>query len=315
VSGALTPVARDLSPEEQQARAEHAHELDQKIKAGLRAGREALWEVAVSLHEFDEENGWSALGYEKLGDWLADPEVQMQRTTFYRLTGAYRELVVIRKVDFEEVKQLEVSKVDIVLPAVRQGRVALDEALEDTKSMGARDLRDAYLSRPAPQVNPNVGTQVDPDGDVIQDAPDTVNDGSDTPTWAATGKALQDNGSGTDDGPVLLVSDETHGYVDAPGEGTVVYDKVEDVIDGTATEVEPRAVETERVREKHMAATLTLATDLAAVMWRVCEEVAPPEKKRMAGDLRGEVQRVTVVAVKAGLLDGVPVWMAPEDES
>jgi hypothetical protein len=178
------PAPRELTDEEAEERAQRCYGLEQSIKAGLRAGREALWEVARSLHEFDEESGWSALGYEKLGDWLADPEVSMTRRTYYRLIGTHRELAA-RKVKPELLPALDVSKVDIVLPAVKAGRVALDDALEDVKELGARDLRDKYLKRPDPAESvpdPGDGANVGTDEDEPYPAP--MNDGDDTPQWA-----------------------------------------------------------------------------------------------------------------------------------
>jgi predicted RNase H-like HicB family nuclease len=154
----------DLTPEEAEERKKKAFGLHVDVRDALSQGRAALWETARALYEFDEMHGWTALGYDRIGDWLADPEISITKSQFYRLTGVWRELVVIRKVDTTSVRELEPSKVDIVLPAVRSGRVKLDEALEDTKSMGARDLREEYISRPdrpsVPQSAPLSQTQV-----------------------------------------------------------------------------------------------------------------------------------------------------------
>lgn len=144
------PAAAELSEQEQDERAQSMYALEADIKAALTSGREATWLLARSCHEFDEANGWTALGYEKIGDWLADPEISMQRRTFYRLTSVYRELVVQRKIPTAGLKELDVSKVDIVMGSVKAGRVKLSDALEDVKALGARDLRDKYMRRPDP---------------------------------------------------------------------------------------------------------------------------------------------------------------------
>jgi hypothetical protein len=44
--------------------------------------------------------------------------------------------------------------------------------------------------------------------------------------------------------------------------------------------------------------------ELARVMRRVFEELAPPEKKRMGADLRDEITQVMQLAIEAGLFDG-----------
>jgi hypothetical protein len=146
VRGAVEP-----SDTEVQDRAEHAYALDQRIKESLRAGRESLWDVAAAAHEFDDQAAWSALGYETIGDWLADPEVSMTRGTFYRIVRVYRELVVRRQLPVADLKELEVSKVDIVLGKVKSGEKSLDTALNDVKTLGARDLRDTYYDRRDPK--------------------------------------------------------------------------------------------------------------------------------------------------------------------
>lgn len=142
--------ARALSPEEAEERAEHCFKLEETIKSGLRAGREAMWDVAAALHEFDEENGFTALGHDSLGDWLADPEVAMSRATYFRMVQAYRETVIQRQIPEQTVKSIDYTKVQIVLPAVKAGRVKINDALDDAKELGARDLRTRYMKRPDP---------------------------------------------------------------------------------------------------------------------------------------------------------------------
>jgi hypothetical protein len=187
-----TPKARELTPDEAELRASAMYALDQEIKKGLRSGREAMWKVAQALHEFDEGSGWTALGYEKLSDWLAEPDIGMMRRTYYRLVSSYRELVVLRRVDESKLLELDVSKVDIVLPAVKSGKVDLEDALEDVKELGARDLRDKYISRPDPAdsatttddiAGANVGTGMDPD--VAAHTTVIVNPTDDTPKRAS----------------------------------------------------------------------------------------------------------------------------------
>ncbi len=182
------PSARELSQEEAEQRAERCFALDQEIKAGLRAGREAVWRVAAAMHEFDEESGWTALGYDKLGDWLADPEVSTNRRTFFRMTSVYRDLAVQRQLPAASLAELDIAKVDIVLGKVKAGAVKLDDALEDVVALGAQDLRRKYIGRedPANQQMPADDTPLPPPVDDDEEfVPPPQNPTDDTPRWAS----------------------------------------------------------------------------------------------------------------------------------
>lgn len=143
--------ARELTDQERKARAALCFELDQSIKASLRAGREAVWDAAKQMHLFDEEEGWTALGYDRVNEWLADPEVGMSRSSFYRMVKLYREMVVIRQLPEEELKTLEPSKLEIALPAIKENSKPLAEVLDDVKELGSRDLRELYFRKPDPK--------------------------------------------------------------------------------------------------------------------------------------------------------------------
>jgi hypothetical protein len=208
----LTPVPTDLSPAEAEERGRRAYELDQQVKQGIREGREALWRTAQALYDFSEMSGWSALGHDTLAEWLADPEVSMTRSTYHRMVSVWRELVVLRKLPESEVHELEASKVDIVLPAVKAGRVTLKKALKDVRALGARDLRDEYLKRPdvPPDVQVRTGEDV-PDPSSYMDPP--VNDGTDQATVASTGEEVPT--SGVENGLYAGTPKTTTGPVDA----------------------------------------------------------------------------------------------------
>lgn len=153
------PQAQELTREEFEARAKRCYELHQSIAAGLRAGREALWATARDMDTFDQEDGWSALGYESLHEWLADPEIGMTDRTFRRLLRCWR-AVARQAIPDDELGELDLSKVDLVLSAVEVGhkangkRVTLKRALRDVKALGWRDLREEYLKAPPPALEP-----------------------------------------------------------------------------------------------------------------------------------------------------------------
>ena len=146
--------AQELTQEQQEAKAQHCANLEAQVKDGLKSGRESLWRVAEALYEFDEESGWQMLGYEALGDWLAQPDVTMTYRTFRRLSAAYRELAIVRKIDMPTLAALDVSKVDIALPALKKSKVTLDQFKKDVEALGAQDLRDKYVPKPEAKSDP-----------------------------------------------------------------------------------------------------------------------------------------------------------------
>lgn len=145
--------ARELSPEEQEARAKACFLIESRIIKNIASGREAMWELAKNLYEFDEENGWTALGHDTQAEWLAQPEIGMTRTAYFRMVRKYRELVLRRELPTAVLLELEPSKVDIVMPTLENDRAKFEDVVEDLKSLGARDLRDKYIGprhRPSP---------------------------------------------------------------------------------------------------------------------------------------------------------------------
>jgi hypothetical protein len=170
--------AVELTAEEYQERVDRCFAIGERIKQGVRNQRQSLWDLAQALHEFDQENGWTALGHDKLVDWLADPEVSMTQSTFYRLVGVYRDLVIQRAVPLSTLRGLDSSKVAIVLPQIRKGKVSTQEALSDVEALGASDLRTKYV-RPTSQVQsePVSGPEEDD-----EPAPKPVYEPEDEPT-------------------------------------------------------------------------------------------------------------------------------------
>jgi hypothetical protein len=151
----------ELTDEEIAERAQAMFALDQQIRAGLSKGREGLWEAAKALYEFDEQSGWSALGYESVRHYCADPGIEISRSTYHRMTRAYQQTVVLRQVDFERMKLLDRSKVDIVLAKVTTGEKRIDDALDDAETLGMRDLRDLYWGPEKEAKNGDGGVNVD----------------------------------------------------------------------------------------------------------------------------------------------------------
>jgi hypothetical protein len=142
--------AKELTPEEAEARAKLCYELEAEVKAALAEGRSALWRLGKACYEFEQQRGWGPLGYDNRTDWLADPEIAMTAGTYYRLRDTYEALVIDRSLPIPALESLDTSKVHLVLPAIETASVPMDEALADVRSMGWRDLREKYVgTRPA----------------------------------------------------------------------------------------------------------------------------------------------------------------------
>jgi hypothetical protein len=114
------------------------------------AGQRSSWvALAGRLADFHAGKGWSALAMDSFNEWLGQPEISLARAEAYAMISAWRELVVEREVDVEHLARLDVSKIAVVLPAIKDGRVDLDQALSDCEVLSRSDLRAQYQSADA----------------------------------------------------------------------------------------------------------------------------------------------------------------------
>jgi len=121
-----------------------AEAAQKKVYTALGRGKEAAWELAEALYEFDEVSGWHRLGHETLEEWLAQPEVGMKKSSYYDLVSSWRKMVVHQEIEPAKLKLLEPSKVAIVATRVAKAQVPVDEAISDVETLGYRDLREKY---------------------------------------------------------------------------------------------------------------------------------------------------------------------------
>lgn len=117
---------------------------DREFQQGIAMANTVWLMVAEIAYELHEQRAWELLGYDTLNAWLAEPERGLQRRQFFRLVELWREYVVVRGVGADTLEGIEVSKAMEVLPAIKAGKVSIEEALEDARSMGFRDLRETY---------------------------------------------------------------------------------------------------------------------------------------------------------------------------
>lgn len=128
----------------QQALATAAHEMDQEIRQ-IKRQMKGLWvRLAERLYLFRTGEMWKDIGYPTLSSWLSDPEVDIERRWMYKLTDAYKFLVLEYGLPRERVEQLEISKVNEVLPAIRRGQVELEAGLSDIETLRREDLEIQY---------------------------------------------------------------------------------------------------------------------------------------------------------------------------
>jgi hypothetical protein len=84
----------------------------------------------------------------------------MTMGTYRRYVRTWRKLVVEKQVDPARLRQLEQSKVAIVVDKIAKNEVLVDDAFADVESLGAGDLREKYYNRREAEPEPepsNVG--------------------------------------------------------------------------------------------------------------------------------------------------------------
>ncbi len=128
----------------QRAQATAAHAMHEHVKE-IKRQMEGLWvDLAEALHHFRAGQMWKDIGYPTFESWLSDPEVDLERRWVYKLTDAFRVLVLEEGVPVDRVKRLQISKVNEVLPAIRRGQVKLEAALSDVETLSRDDLEIQY---------------------------------------------------------------------------------------------------------------------------------------------------------------------------
>lgn len=133
-----------LISERTAARAREAFALEVVIKTACSEIRSRWVTLAEALYAFRALEGWKALGYMKLGEWLADPQIELSRSQFFHLTSAWGELVIEQGVPVADLSRVDMSKTQTILPAIRRGKISATEAMSDAEHLATHDLRDKY---------------------------------------------------------------------------------------------------------------------------------------------------------------------------
>lgn len=125
---------------------DRAHTVDQSIREGCHATRTALVMLGGLLHEGLSEKYWKLLGYDSERAWLASPGLELSYSHAKGIAQVWRELVEERGVDPDQLGGIDVRKAQAILPAVRDEKVSVDEALSDCRTLGRLDLKTKYES-------------------------------------------------------------------------------------------------------------------------------------------------------------------------
>jgi hypothetical protein len=121
-----------------------ASEVDQRIKLTVRNMRRLWLDLAKDLYFFQRGELWRDLGYSSFEQWLAEPDISLDRRWVYQLKTIYQQLVVEREVPMDRLARINVTAVGEVLPAIRRQYVTLDEGLSDAETLVSSDLRIRY---------------------------------------------------------------------------------------------------------------------------------------------------------------------------
>lgn len=141
---AIQTTAKKLTPAQQKKLADQAFKLEQVIKAGFKRVGEAWWELSEALYEFHEGGYWKWVGYDTLDEFLAQPDLGISRSQFFAMTKLWKDLVITRQIPPKTLAQIEPSKAREVAPAIMRGDVKIEDALDDARGLGYRDVVEKY---------------------------------------------------------------------------------------------------------------------------------------------------------------------------
>lgn len=140
VTGELLP-PDDRAQELAAQQAQHAHERIRRHVSTLRG----LWvDLAGELYTFTRLRLWKDLGYSSFEEYLEQPEIELRRRWVYDNIAIYQQLVIDRQVDPGRLRDIQVSKIKEVLPAIRRGIVSIDAGLSDAGALSRADLEVRY---------------------------------------------------------------------------------------------------------------------------------------------------------------------------
>lgn len=140
------PEHRDLAPGEEKKLREQAFALGRKIETSQAKVAKEMWILAHHVYDFHEGGCWGLLGYDTLEEYLAQSEVSLKRSQFFRLSKMYRDLHLVKKIPMKTLQNIDPSKAQAIAGPLVRGDVSVEKALADASpgGMGVRDLVEEY---------------------------------------------------------------------------------------------------------------------------------------------------------------------------
>lgn len=121
--------------------AHEAHEQLVMVAQNMRG----LWMVAAkACYGLQQSQGWQQLGYDSLNEYLAQPELGIERGVFFKLVRIWDRFHVKAGIPVERLVDSDWSKLAETVKALDAGAVTADEAVSDAAALGFRDLREKY---------------------------------------------------------------------------------------------------------------------------------------------------------------------------
>jgi hypothetical protein len=121
-----------------------AYHRHQQLLQGLTTTRLGLADIAEACHEIQAGKLWTQLGYDKLADYLADPDITLTRREFFRAAAIHDAYVLGAGVDADVLELAPASKWEAALPGAVDPSVPADEVVVDVQTLGIQDLRVKY---------------------------------------------------------------------------------------------------------------------------------------------------------------------------
>lgn len=135
---------RDLTPGEVRELVAHAHDLERKIVQKRLLIETTGMSLARDLCEFLDGRLWMVLDYETETAFLQSPDVNLSEGHARKLARLYREIVEERGVPLKELTGASIEKLQIALPALKDGRAGVQDVVSDAKVLGRADMWAKY---------------------------------------------------------------------------------------------------------------------------------------------------------------------------
>lgn len=165
----MTDLPNPLDDAAQEIMGKLAFDVETRIKDSIHAMRVGWVTLARDLYEFYIGQMWTALGHDTMEEWMASPDIDLSRRWVYDLIAMYREYVINRQVDAAQLGEIEPTKLQMLLPAVRRQQIPLKAALADAKVLSRNDLRERYTPNGAGTTRTSAGPAA-PDNTTSYDA-------------------------------------------------------------------------------------------------------------------------------------------------